>query len=130
MSSRIFELLNLDQSYKIEPFSGSLQGVSGTSLDIMGTCSIPLVIGKDYFQQKVVIADIDQPAILGSDFLSMHNAIIDYGNRQLVVKNKHHPLLVDKMGGHCCRVTLKENVTFVGRHFGHMVCTNLAQFSL
>jgi hypothetical protein len=65
-----------------------ISAASGHKIDCVGFCTVNIQLSDLSFQHKfAVVKNFKHGLLIGSDFLSKHNAIINYNNNTLELKN-------------------------------------------
>ena len=86
--------------------------VTGERAPIHGRGRLMLEIGGLQIQHDVVVADIKDECILGTDFLTPNRCIVDLKNSVLIINNEQIPLLRSKEMTipTCSKVTLDSTI--------------------
>ena len=89
-----------------------LCGVTGHRVPLKGPVEVELGVGKASFLTTVYVADIEDPCILGLDFLNNHNCIFDLPKLTMEVDGMNVSLRMprDKQTVQTFRITVKKNV--------------------
>lgn len=86
--------------------------VNGQILDTLGTMTVSICLGEIYVEQTVhVVRGSTQNVLLGFDFLTEFNAVLDVGHSLLSLCDVNVPLL--HAGDHipkCCNITMSADV--------------------
>ena len=72
--------------------STDLCGVTGHRVPLKGPTEVELEIGKTSVCFSVFVADIEDPCILGLDFLNSYNCRLDLPNLSMDLNELHVPL--------------------------------------
>ena len=83
MSLLAYKRLPMDIQPAIEPAEFELAGVSGNTLELVGTARMTLVFQGAAFTHDIPMIDIPVEAILGQDILLEHNRRLDLSNLTL-----------------------------------------------
>ena len=83
MSLLAYKRLPTDIQPALEPAEFELDGVSGNTLELVGTARMTLVFQGAAFTQDIPIIDIPVEAILGQDILLEQNGRLDLSNLTL-----------------------------------------------
>ena len=96
---------------QIEPLDAALTVANGGSLPVQGRARIKLQIGNFSLMVPIlVVKDISQPVILGSDFFHNHGCRIAYDTGTFLVKDTEVPIHFQKSPLNLCRVYLQEKL--------------------
>ena len=100
----------------LRTFDSTIVSANGEPLDVCGQAEVEMRIGGTRFEVNVIIVkDLSQECLLGSDFLKTNRATIDYQTMSLrfgrVSISMH-----EKHGQSVCRVSVKESITVPARH--------------
>lgn len=125
VSSRVYSQLPEHEKKKLRASKWRLRTASGSTLPVKGQMSLRLRTAQLAWPMTVLIAEIEEDGILGSDFLG--EATIDYKRRILIIDGKDTPLLRDNTISfeekNCYRVYLDETVELPGRSEVWASCT-------
>ena len=107
LSSKVWSAIK--GSISLEKFDKEIVSASGNVLDTKGKANVCFVINGVKCVMDVVIAEMDIDAILGLDFMSMHDVIVDVVGMTMHIKGTVCPLVkIGKIG--CYQVIVKERV--------------------
>ena len=81
---------------RITPHSVSLQAANGTSIPTLGAVTVPLRFPGLSTQHSFLLADIPRP-ILGADFFSKHDLLIDISSQRLLRCPPHDSALLSPL---------------------------------
>lgn len=109
-----YDLIPKDLLSTISPVQTNLIGANGSSLDVVGKLPIDFYFPthfKSKFNCSAIIAkNVCENILLGSDFLSDNNCVLDFSNLTMTVNNFSIPLL--KIDSNTSRnKTFKVNIT-------------------
>ena len=108
ISSRVWEAIG-ESSYTLNPFDQVISTASGNPIGVKGKTKVHIKVSKSSCYMDVIIADIDNEAILGLDFLDRNNCKIDIAQGNLIVQNE--TIKLDHVGYiGCCRIVAKDMV--------------------
>ena len=80
-------------------------------MKITGICTLNLAIGQVDIQHEVIIADIESEGLLGSDFLSKHDCVLNFKKGVLEIDGETIPYREHVGSVTICRVKVAETVT-------------------
>ena len=107
LSSKVWSTIK--GTVSLEKFDQEIVSASGNVLDTKGKANVCFVINGVKCVMDVVIAEMDIDAILGLDFMSMHDVIVDVVGMTMHIKGTVCPLVkIGKIG--CYQVIVKERV--------------------
>ena len=107
LSSKVWSAIK--GTISLEKFDKEIVSASGNVLDTKGKANVCFVINGVKCVMDVVIAEMDIDAILGLDFMSMHDVIVDVVGMTMHIKGTVCPLVkIGKIG--CYQVIVKERV--------------------
>ena len=107
LSSKVWSVIK--GTVSLERFDQEIVSASGNVLDTKGKANVCFVINRVKCVMDVVIAEMDIDAILGLDFMSMHDVIVDVVGMTMHIKGTVCPLVkIGKIG--CYQVIVKERV--------------------
>ena len=96
-------------SHDIYPFTMQVFTASGSQIGVEGKVSVTIEICSIQYIFDMIVADIDNNAIIGLDFLKHKSCKLDVEIATLTVKDRSCKLgLAGKLG--CYRVTVSETV--------------------
>ena len=105
LSSKVWSTIK--GTVSLEKFDKEIVSASGNVLDTKGKANVCFVINGVKCVMDVVIAEMDIDVILGLDFMSTHNVIVDVVGMTMHIKGTVCPLVkIDKIG--CYQVIVKE----------------------
>ena len=107
LSEKVVKSLNPD--VKISPVNINLVTATGDKQPFLGECEVLLKLGDLQFKQKVLIADIHNDGILGTDFYSENLVSICFATKCLQIKNINVPCFQYTSVQECSRVTLAKD---------------------
>ena len=80
--------------YKLEPCNMQLNGVSGSTLKVLGKTRLPFTIGSCTIEHEFIVVDsMMETLILGRDIFRDHNCIINYSKLTFSIHDSEVPLL-------------------------------------
>ena len=115
LSYRIYE--ELQHAEGVKHFTGpdgSLKGLGGQRIEVLGTTTLQMSIGETTMRQHLWVARIKEDCILGADFLRKQDCVIDYPQNILRIGNSDVPMHVDTDDIKCFRVVLESAVKIPG----------------
>ncbi len=112
---QIWETFPEEVKKRLRPLKSSLVTVDGSPLDIVGEATITFHLGKVRVMADVVIANVTQAGILGSDFLEKYNATLDFSKPKLIIDKTEVLLRKENNSPTCCRVSVAETTTIPSR---------------
>ena len=106
------DLIQNMSGINLQPQVGWLRTATGERTPIHGWSKMELVIGRLKMSHNMVVADIKDECILGTDFLTPHECVVDLKDGVLTIKGEQVPLQKSRQMTipTCCRVTLENNV--------------------
>ena len=115
LSYRIYEKLHHTKEVKyFAGPDGSLKGLDGQRIEVLGTTTLQMSIGETTVRQHVWVARIKEDCILEADFLRKQDCVIDYPQNILRIGNSDVPMHVDTDDIKCFRVVLDRAVKIPG----------------
>ena len=109
LSLRAWDIISLSSSHDIYPFTMQVFTASGSQIEVKGKAPVTIEFCGIQYLFDMIVADINNDAILGLDFLKHNSCKLDVENATLTVKDRSCKLgLAGKLG--CYRVTLSETV--------------------
>ena len=90
--------------------SGGLRMANGNIVNASGTVTLPFEIQGQTFRQRVIIADVEAPVVLGYDFLLQHQCTIDIGRTELKIGDLTIKCTLESQLPSIFRITVAENV--------------------
>eukprot|EP00731_Ephydatia_muelleri_P033154 Em0025g110a len=103
---------------QLSPAKYPVMAVNGESLVLSGQGDVLLKVGEHVGVHSVlVVKEMTQECLLGTDFLERHNCVIDLGQRTLTIAG--HVTPVPLFSGDCactCHVLVKETVVIPAYH--------------
>ena len=115
LSYRVYE--ELHRASQVEHFAspdGSLKGLDGQRIEVLGATTLQMSIGETTSWQHVWVARIKEDCILGAEFLRNQGCVIDYPLNILRIGNTDVPMHVDNKDIRCFRVVLERAVKIPG----------------
>ena len=108
ISSRVWETIR-DVPQNLNSFEQVISNASGSPIDVKGKTEVQIKVSKSSCYMGVIIADIDNEAILGLAFLAKNNCKIDIAQGNLTFQNE--TIKLDHIGYiGCSRVIATELV--------------------
>ena len=104
----VFRQFPSDVRDKLEPYWDSILTASGEYLKIHGVIEIPLKFGRQSLVHSVIVADISMSAIIGMDFLTMHDGALFPGRGDFTLNGQRVPVSCEAIPSHCCRIAVFE----------------------
>ena len=109
LSEKVFEKISTDSTI-LQETARKVRTANGGLLKIKGACTLKVQLDHLDFDQEFIIANIEEPGILGISFLDQSE--VDIKIRKKILKTKKGKLKLYKQGTDiCCRVQLCESVT-------------------
>ena len=75
---RIFNNLPVDDKPELEQYKGVLLSADNSPIKVYGRAQMNVRIGKKSMRHPVLIADISNEGLIGTDFLKTHRMILDF----------------------------------------------------
>ena len=79
-----FELLPLSCRHTVTPSDKTIIAAEGTKMQVQGTLQVVIKLGALVKRHTVYIAPITQAGILGLDFLTLHQGVLDLHRKRLM----------------------------------------------
>lgn len=111
ISSKNYEFLPDDSKPELARSDLVLKGVNGVQLQTLGMVTFEITFKDQKKNQTAIICDIEQPAILGQDFLIKNVDRIDYRKMEIKVGNNSLPCWVKGEAEAVCAVHVAEFTT-------------------
>ena len=109
LSEKGFEKINTNSTI-LQETAQKVCTANGGLIKIRETCTLKVQLDHLDFDQEFIIANIEEPGILGISFLDQYE--VDIKIRKKILKTKKGKLKLYKQGPDiCCRVQLCESVT-------------------
>ncbi|XP_063845412.1 uncharacterized protein LOC135091900 [Scylla paramamosain] len=89
-----------------------LCGVTGHCVQLKGPADVRIGVGSAVERMPVYVADLDEPCLLGLDYLTQSKACVDLGRKLVRVRGQEVPLLPE-VG--CAEVVVAERVHLAPR---------------
>ena len=107
-----YDLVQSMSRVHLRPQVGWLRTATGERTPIRGWSKMELVLGRLKTTHNMVVADIKDECILGTDFLTPHQCVVDLKNNTLTVGREQVPLRMPRQVTilTCCKVTLEDCV--------------------
>ena len=102
-----------DQQVETLPVTPSFRTVTGEKAPMKGKCNLTVKIGSTEVSQPMWVADIQDPCILGTDFLEPHGCVVNLKDSILSIGDEEVPLRRVKSQASnppCYRAVLDETV--------------------
>ena len=106
---------NLDPHAKLAPYSGSVRAANGSLLGVWGIWSTVCEFHNLILSCDFLIVDASIQVILGTNFLSRYQAIVDVGKRRCKLMGKDFPLVCTLSTDDVSKVTLAGDITIPAR---------------
>ena len=114
LSLKAWDIISQSSSNDIKPFKMQVFTASGSQIEVKGKVSVTIEICGIQCIVDMIVADIDNDAIIGLDFLKDNSCKLDIENATFTVKDRRCKLgLAGKLG--CYRVTESETVEIPAR---------------
>ena len=108
ISSRVWETVG-NSSSTLNSFEQVISTASGNPIEVKGKTNVHIKVSKSSCYMEVIIADIDNEAILGLDFLERNNCKIDIAQGNLMIQDE--TIKLDHVGYvGCSRIVAKDMV--------------------
>ena len=79
----------------LKPTDQRIRVPNGNKIEPLGEAIVPLKFGAYTIHHQLLVAEIEEPLVLGNDFLFENNGIIDIGNRVLSLSGKTIPCYLE-----------------------------------
>ena len=103
ISTLVYNALGRNRQ-ELEPPLVRYRAANGEALDVLGFCSLTIGIGNGSYNQRVLVADMAESAILGVDFLYDKKAVVDVFSNTLRIGDEYVKLTRDNQSVRSCRV--------------------------
>ena len=108
ISSRVWETVG-NSSSTLNSFEQVISTALGNPIEVKGKTNVHIKVSKSSCYMEVIIADIDNEAILGLDFLERNNCKIDIAQGNLMIQDE--TIKLDHVGYvGCSRIVAKDMV--------------------
>ena len=87
---------------------------NGDRIRVLGQVTMSLETGLRSFNHNFVVAETNEPVILGNDFLSNNCCVIDVANSSLSIDGKSVPCVLESKVGSLFRLRLAEDIEVPG----------------
>ena len=91
LATRIFDKIPANNKPKLNAKIQPVLLADGSPVKTAGSCTVDICFVNVEVQHEVLIADIDPEALLGSDFMSQHQCVLDYGKGVIHLKGESLP---------------------------------------
>ena len=111
IATRIFSKIPVSRRPNLKNYSEQVILADGSKMEILGKCTLSLVLGNIETQHTVVVANIESEGLLGSDFLCKPNCVLNF--RECVLEMEGESIPYRELMG-CmtvCRVKIAETIT-------------------
>lgn len=88
LHSKLYQNLHVHNKNKLKPNEIELKMADGRNIRPLGTIKLPIVLDEQIIWQNFVVAEIDIPVVLGSDFMFEKKCVIDIPSKYLVPNNQ------------------------------------------
>ena len=107
-----YDLVQNMGGVNLQPQVGWLRTATGERTRIRGWSKMELIIGGQSTFHNMVVADIKDKCILGMDFLTPYEHVVDLKDNLLSIKGEQVPLQTPRQAAipTCCRVVLENDV--------------------
>ncbi len=95
----------------LEPSGGLLRMADGETISSFGTVMATLRVGTQCLKQRMVVANIEAPLVIGFDFLHEHGCVLDSREGTLLVNGEILQCEFEDQQAAVFRVTVEETVT-------------------
>jgi transposase InsO family protein len=112
ISKKIFD--KLSSEHHLDPIQKPITGASGEALTVYGRTQMLIRVGKKSYNISVAIADIPMDGVLGLDFMSRNNCMINVSERRIVIGEEIIELVKSGHYG-CYRIAVAENINIPSR---------------
>ncbi len=109
LSTRYWENLCDSDEHVLSTFDKDIISASGSPLEVKGTTTVCVKIGSASCDIQVIVANIENDALLGLDFLKQERCIVDVVNNTMTLNGQKVQLNCEGSIG-CYRVVVAENV--------------------
>ena len=89
---------------------GNLRMADGGIVNSAGIVTIPFDVQGRIFNQRVIIANVEAPVVLGYDFLLQHQCSIEWTKAELTINDLHVQCLLESQMSSVFRIKLIEDV--------------------
>lgn len=111
LSEKSFQSISPSKRPQITPVNTKLVTATGTTSSFIGQTCVEIQIDQHKFFHNVLIADINNDAILGIDFLTANNCDVLLSKSCLDVQGDKIPCFrYSNEISTCCRITVSENI--------------------
>ena len=108
ISSRAWEAMDISSS-TLTTFEQVISNASGSPIEVKGKTRVQIKVSKSTCNMDVIIADIDNEAILGLDYLKRNGCKIDTAKGDLTIQDE--TVKLDHVGYvGCCRITAQDRI--------------------
>ena len=108
LATRIFDKIPANNKPKLNAKIQPVLLADGSPVKTAGSCTVDICFGNVEVQHEVLIADIDPEALLGSDFMSQHQCVLDYGKGVIHLKGESLPYRERLNALSICRVQVSQ----------------------
>jgi transposase InsO family protein/predicted aspartyl protease len=116
LSEAVYQAMEPGNRPVLETVERRIVLADGKSLSVLGKCSLGIELGGVSVLQEVVVADVTTGAILGMDFMSANDCLVDTARGMLKLGGSHILCDTDRAQVKCCRIAVAETVTVPAGH--------------
>lgn len=106
------DILQRRKRENLQPVTPTFRTVTGQKAPMLGKCELSIRVGSTELSKPVWVADIQDPCILGTDFLDSLGCVVDLKNNIVSIRDEEVPLqrLTPTTVLPCYRVLLDQRV--------------------
>ena len=82
--------------------------INGSSVPVYGKCELEVVLHDHEYAHQFIVADIDEEAVLGYDFLQRYQCVWEWNTRTLIINEQESPCTMNG-GNRRHRVIIADN---------------------
>lgn len=129
LKTSVFNKISENERPKLRKYSGQLVGVDGGNCSVAGVARLPFMIQDQVYYTDTIVADIQPDCLIGLNFLIDHNAVPDFANGTMRLKEMT-VLLTHKPSNKSCRLALVNKVTIAAKSEAVVMLTSKKKVNL
>ena len=111
ISSKIYDKMHLNDKPPLTKISEQILLADGRSLQVLGLCFLKIVLGHLEVEHEVVVADVEAEGLLGIDFMTKYQCILNFKKGVLEVDGMAIPFRDESDSMCVCQVKVANNIT-------------------
>lgn len=110
IASRVYNRLSADNRPELKEYRGILLSADDSTIKVLGRAEMNVQIGRKVMRHPILVADIGNEGLIGTDFLRTHKMVLDFADNKVICEGELLVARCKEGNNRACRVSVSETV--------------------